>query len=385
MADPKFEPQEGKTKKDSAWAVCQEQHKAEGGIILEIITEPLNVVVAQEEDGEVLRFTNAILVVAETNRNRDTITEEGISEICASLPGRPIDWDHEFTKNVGVFTGARAVKLEEKTWAASVDGIIWADRFPQAADGVRDGTLHLSIEARADTAQCSICDGVFGEVVEYCQHLLNKIQSGANRILKGLKAIGGALTEKPAGTGTTFDQSKVYFVANHKEIIVDKTQIASNQKKDEKAKGGHDMTEQTLKEVQAQLDQVVEKRDQEVAAHEQARADLATAKEEIVTLQAKVEELTSEVGKVNTKLSEAITVHSEAITAHRVEVLTLTGMDEDEVKEATATIAAMDEAAFNLFLAHVRKPATKQQKGSGGLTLDGDDKPKLVLKGGVAS
>lgn len=449
MADPDFEPREGKTKKESAWAVCQEQHKAQGGIVLEQITEPINFIVAQEKSGEVLRFTNAILVVAETNRNHDTITEEGISEICASLPGRPIDWDHEFTKNVGVFTGARAVKLED-TWAASVDGIIWADRFPQAADGVRNGTLHLSIEARADTAQCSICDGVFGEVVEYCQHLLNKIQSGANRILKGLKAVGGALTPKPAGTGTTFDQSKVYFVANHREDVIDimdeaqydeimgkklttetrkalkSSQFALIQKKDGKtirrfpihdcphaanalarlsgAKGlsseeraqvkrkaqaklkskecqaqrkgeykGETMSE-TLEEVQVKLDAMTEKYDEEFASRELAQADLATAQEEIITLQAKVEELTSEVGKVNTSLEEAV-------TAHRVEVLTLTGMDEDEVKEATETISKMDEAAFNLFLAHVRKPASKQQKGSGGLTHDGDDKPKLVLGG----
>ena len=371
MADPDFEPQEGKTKEESAWAVCQTQHKAKGGIILEMITEPLNVVVAQEESGEVLRFTNAILVVAETNRNHDTITEEGISEICASLPGRPIDWDHEFTKNVGVFTGARAVKLED-TWAASVDGIIWADRFPQAADGVRDGTLHLSIEARADTAQCSICDGVFGEVVEYCKHLLNKAQSGANRILKGLKAVGGALTPKPAGTGTTFDQSRVYFVANHQDVVV------SIQKKDEKVKVKEviNMAE-TMEEVQLKLDAMTKKYDEEVAAHERAQTDLTTAQEEVATLQAKVEELTSEAEEVNTKLSEAI-------TAHRVEVLTLTGMDEEEVEEATETISKMDEAAFNLFLAHVRKPATRQQRGSGGLTHDdGDDKPKLVL-GGVA-
>ncbi len=368
MADPDFKPQEGKTKKDSAWAVCQTQ--AQGSIVLEMITEPMNFVVAEEKDGEVLRFTNAILVVAETNRNRDTITEEGISEICASLPGRPIDWDHEFTKNVGVFTGARAVKLED-TWAASVDGIIWADRFPQAADGVRNGTLHLSIEARANTAQCSICDGVFGEVVEYCKHLLNKVQSGANRILKGLKAVGGALTPKPAGTGTTFDQSKVYFVANHQEVVV------SIQKKDEKVKEVINMAE-TLEEVQVKLDAEIKKYDEEVVAREKAQADLATAQEEIVTLQAKVEELTSEVGKVNTSLEEAV-------TAHRVEVLTLTGMDEDEVKEATETISKMDPAAFNLFLAHVRKPATQQQRGSGGLTHDnlGDDKPKLVLVGGV--
>lgn len=258
MADPDFEPQEGKTKKESAWAACQAQHKAQGGIILEQITEPVNFVVAEEQSGEVLRFTNAILVVAETNRNQDTITEEGISEICASLPGRPIDWDHEFTKNVGVFTGARAVKLED-TWAASVDGIIWADRFPEAAEGVRKGALHLSIEARADTAQCSICDGVFGEVIEYCQHLLNKLQSGANRILKGLKAIGGALTEKPAGTGTTFDQSRVYFVANHQEEDGDIIDILDEAQYDEIV--GKKLTTKTRKALKNSDFALIQKKD----------------------------------------------------------------------------------------------------------------------------
>lgn len=452
MADPDFKPQEGKTKKDSAWAVCQAQYqKTHGAITLEMITEPVNFVVAQEESGEVLRFRNAILVVAETNRNHDTITEEGISEICASLPGRPIDWDHEFTKNVGVFTGARAVKLEE-TWGASVDGIIWADRFPQAADGVRNGTLHLSIEARAETAQCSECGGVFGEVVEYCQHLLNKIQSGANRILKGLKAVGGALTPKPAGTGTTFDQSKVYFIANHQEEVIDimdeaqyedimgkqleykerkalkSSSFALIQKKDGKTirrfpihdcaharnalarlpnakglssderaqvkskaqaklnskeckaerksdtKGGH-MTEQTLEEVQVQLDQMVKNLDQEVAVREQAQADLTTAQEEVITLKAEVEKLTAEMEEVNTSLKEAV-------TAHRVQVLTLTGMDEEKVEEAKETISVMDEAAFNLLVASYQKPATEKKLASGGYTHS-DDKPKLVL-GGVA-
>jgi hypothetical protein len=451
MADPDFKPQEGKTKEESAWAVCQAQYqKTHGNITLEMITEPVNFVVAQEESGEVLRFRNAILVVAETNRNQDTITEEGISEICASLPGRPIDWDHEFTKNVGVFTGAKAIKLEDR-WAASTDGIIWADRFPQAAEGVRNGTLHLSIEARAETAECSECGGVFGEVIEYCQHLLNKIQSGANRILRGLKAVGGALTEKPAGTGTTFDQSKVYFVANHQEEevidIMDEeqydeimgkklttktrkalksTSFALIQKKDGKTirrfpihdcpharnalarlpnakglssderatvkrkaqaklkskecqgerkgeyKGG---SMETLEEVQAQLDQVTKLYDQEVAVKEQAQADLATAQEEKVALQAEVDEKTAELEKVNTSLKEAV-------TAHRVQILTLSGMDEEQVKEAETTVATMDEAQFNLLLANIKaKPATDKPKGSGGFSPgenDGD-KPKLVL------
>lgn len=455
MADPDFKPLKGRTKEESAWAVCQAQYqKAHGGIILEQITEPINLVVAQEESGEVLRFRNAILVVAETNRNQDTISEEGISEICTTLPGRPIDWDHSFRENVGFFSGATPVKVGE-TWGASTEGIIWADRFPEAAEGVRNGTLHLSIEARADTAECSICGGVFKEVAEYCQHLLSKIQSGANRILKGLKAVGGALTEKPAGTGTTFDQSAVYFVASHQEVIMDEvidimdeaqydeimakklqykerkalksSDFALIQKKNGKTirrfpihdcshaanalarlpnaknlsseeraqvkrraqaklrskecqaqrkgeyKGG---SMETLEEVQAQLAQMTKKYDEEFAAREQAEVDLATATEEIATLQARVGELTGELEGVNASLKEAI-------TAHRVEVLTLTGMEEDKVKEATETISKMDPDAFNLFLAHVRKPAGDKPKGSGGLTLDsdGDDKPKLVLGG----
>ena len=98
-----------------------------------------------------MRFRNAVLVVAESNRNRDTIGEEEIAAICATLPGRPIDNDHNFGEVVGVFTEATPGKVGD-TWGASVGGLIWADRFPQIACGFRIGQLFLCIEARADTA-----------------------------------------------------------------------------------------------------------------------------------------------------------------------------------------------------------------------------------------
>lgn len=200
--------------KENAIAIC---HKSiMGMIILEALSEPAQFIIGQEEDGEVLRFRNAILVVAETNQNRDTITEEGISQICQTLPGRPIDWDHEFRQVVGMFTEATPLKMGE-TWGASTGGLIWADRFPEAADGIQAGRLKLSIEARADKAECSICGGVFDRFLDYCQHLLSKATSGATRILHGLKSVGGALTASPAGTGTEFDLSSVYFVAHHRE------------------------------------------------------------------------------------------------------------------------------------------------------------------------
>ena len=219
MADPDFKPQEGRTKEESAWAVCQARYKERmqaSTITLELVTEPTTFMVASEESGEVLRFRNAILVVAETNSNQDTILEEELQNLAATLPGRPIDDDHKSQRCVGVFTEA-AVHFVEKIqqWGLKVGGLIWADRFPEAADGVKTGRLKLSIEADAQSAECSVCNGTFSRALEYCEHLLDKARHGANRILHGLRAVGGGLTPRPAGTGTDFDPDLVYFVAHH--------------------------------------------------------------------------------------------------------------------------------------------------------------------------
>ena len=233
MADPDFKPQEGRTKEESAWAVCQARYKERvqaSDITLEIITEPITFMVASEESGEVLRFRNATLVIAETNSNQDTIPEEELQNLAATLPGRAIDDDHNLQRCVGVFTEA-AVHFVEKiqVWGLKVGGLIWADRFPESADGVRTGRLKLSIEADANNAECSICGEVFGRAIDYCEHLLDKARHNASRILHGLRAVGGGLTPRPAGTGTDFDPSLVYFVAHHNlqggddltEIVID--------------------------------------------------------------------------------------------------------------------------------------------------------------------
>lgn len=429
--------------KSGAIAIC---HNAIMGstIVLEVLIEPVNFVVAQEDNGEVLRFRNAILAVAETNENRDTITEAEISNICAGLPGRPIDDDHNFDKCIGVFTEATPVKLGD-TWAAMVGGLIWADRFPLTATGIRNGTLHLSVEARADEAECSICHGKFQSVVTYCEHLRDKLASGATRILHGLRAVGGAVTPNPAGTGTTFDRSAVYFVASHQEgsveviDIMDELQydeimakvsppgeqeglkdsdFALIQEKDGKKlrrfpiqdcshaqnalsqlSGAKDVSTEEratvkrkaqaklnppdqpktegsmsdLEVLQAQLKEMTEKYDAQVAAHAEVTESLAAATEQIVALTAKIEELVSKVTATETALAETV-------TAGRVQVLTLSGMPEEEVKEVAEVIATMNDAAFDLLLAKVKPAEGSTQVGSGGFTADTDQtKDTLVL------
>lgn len=218
MADPKFKPKDpSQTKEDAAWAVCQTRYKqlAEGSIItLETISEPISFVIAADDGGELLRFRNAILVVAEENQNRDVILEEELQNLAATLPGRAIDYDHQWQRTIGVFTEAHVVQVGG-TWGLSVGGLIWADRFPEEAQSVKEGRLSLSIEADASTAECSICGGIFERTLDYCEHLFDRARYGASRILHGLRAVGGGLTPHPAGTGTDFDLSKAYFVAHH--------------------------------------------------------------------------------------------------------------------------------------------------------------------------
>jgi len=449
MADPKFKPQEGKTKEESAWAVCQTIYKERvqaSTITLELITEPATFVVANEESGEVLRFQNAILVVAETNSNQDTILEEELQNLAATLPGRPIDDDHTWQKCVGVFTEASVVKVGEM-WGLRVSGLIWADRFPEAADGVRTGRLKLSIEADAQNAECSICGGTFSRAIDYCEHLLDKAKHGANRILHGLRAVGGGLTPSPAGTGTDFDLTSVYFVAHHNLdggddldiiIIMDeleydeimakklsyqerkklaKSAFALIQKKDGKeirrfpihdcaharnalsglpqakdlsdseratvkrkaeaavkrlcpkpkrprTKGGTSMDE-TMEQLQAELQEMTHKYDEQFAERQRVEASLAEIQEQVEALTAKVEELTGQLDTANQE-------KAQVVTAHRKEVLVMKGMKAEDIEGKEEDIGSMTDAQFALLVANVRPTKEPPPGTSGGFSPGGD-------------
>lgn len=161
------------------------------------------------ERGRLLRFTDAVLARAETNRNRDEIDDGGITEVAASLPLLAIDIEHQPQDVIGFFTDARNAAS-----ALSTDGIIFADRFPQVADDIVSGRAMLSIEADAKLAICSVCGQSFGNEADYCQHLQNRLSGAAVRRLRGLVAVGGGVTTNPAGTNTKFNQNRIVFMAS---------------------------------------------------------------------------------------------------------------------------------------------------------------------------
>lgn len=172
---------------------------------------------ASDGAASMLMFKNAVLCRPEVNANRDQIDDAGIDALAATIGGWPIDVEHRIAENVGTFLAGRKGTSGEML----TDGVVWADRFPDVAQGIMDGSYGLSIEARAATAQCSVCQEVFVKASEYCDHLNNRRASGAVRILGGLKARGGAVTKRPAGTNTKFDQGEIHIIASHGESNVD--------------------------------------------------------------------------------------------------------------------------------------------------------------------
>lgn len=162
------------------------------------------------QPGRLLRFKNAVLARSEVNANKDEISQEGIQELAATLPLTAIDIEHGQHNIVGYYTDARAVQGNNEL-LLDVDGIIFADRFPAEAEGVRNGTYLQSIEADVKTAECSVCASQFTKRSDYCAHIRSKT---AVRKLRGLTAKGGAITRRPAGTNTKFDPSKITLIAS---------------------------------------------------------------------------------------------------------------------------------------------------------------------------
>src|SRR3990167_5346644 len=114
-----------------------------------------------------LVFHNARLASAEINANRDSIDAQGIKDLAGTIAGWPVDMEHQHQQVCGMFTAGRVGAGD----TLLVDGAIWADRYPEVAQSIMDGSAALSIEARASKASCSMCATEFESAADYCEHL----------------------------------------------------------------------------------------------------------------------------------------------------------------------------------------------------------------------
>lgn len=174
---------------------------------------------ADANDGQILRFKNAVLARAEVNKNKDDLTPEFLQGVADTLPMLPIDVEHDQRQLCGIYTAARFVPDPAKGNLPTLftDGLIYMERYPEIAAGMMANppTVFQSIEATGSQVQCSMCHRIFGMGDSFCNHLMAKHASGAVRKMIGKgKAKGGAVTRNPAGTDTTFDSAGIGVLAS---------------------------------------------------------------------------------------------------------------------------------------------------------------------------
>jgi len=159
------------------------------------------------EDGRTLYFEDAVLAVVETNKNLDVITEENLQELAATIALQPLDEEHKDQRVVGMFTGG---SVNGKKLLTS--GCIFAARFPDIANGILGGEKMLSLSANAARVFCSEC-GAEMSSLSRCDHLSASMEKRREmawfKRYSGLTSDGGAVTVRPAGTGTEFNKIRL--------------------------------------------------------------------------------------------------------------------------------------------------------------------------------
>jgi len=177
-----------------------------------VMVEAANKYMGALTPGSIIKFSDAVLVRAEVNKNKDEIDEQGVQEIAASLPLKPIDHRHDRQKIVGIFIDAEA-----KDGAVPTKGLIWAGRYPEVAFDLVAGKGNLSIDARAERAVCRECGQSYVSEKEYCAHINRNVGGQAIRKLEGLIADGGSIVPNPAGSDTGIPPQSLRMIA-HIEI-----------------------------------------------------------------------------------------------------------------------------------------------------------------------
>lgn len=370
-----FYPDKSESERESAaWGICQERHGAKGTlepVTFKTVDEVGEITVeATEDDGEILLFKNAVLCREAVNANQDEIAAGEIENLANTIAGRPIDNEHEERDIRGVFTAGRKVDRNGIP-ALSVDGLIWVDRYPQEANDVRSGRRKLSIEAVADSAECSVCNQMFARSSEYCDHLRNKRKTGAVRRLFGLKAKGGALTYSPAEKQAGFDIARIMMVASHDEDGLET--ISSEQK--ELEMGEKELKEQ-LDEMTAKLETVNQEKEELAAKVSELEQKLQDEGEKLAASQTAQEELQSKLEAAESNSAKYL---------EQVRKARLSGsISEEEWESKKETIMAMSDDAFELVASlGAKKPSQEPRNPQDFHELDGEEdkeqKVKLVL------
>lgn len=163
----------------------------------------VEITIANKEDKDyVFKNTDLMAITSKfahldvKNNNLDIITKEDAVDSLNTFANKPIDIDHDITKNIGVLLNGEIIntKKEGEKDYLQTNGIIWCGRFKEITKEIlkkyESGDLKTSFEAYFVYASCPVCLGLFIDKKDYCEHLQNRFETGTGRILKFINWAG---------------------------------------------------------------------------------------------------------------------------------------------------------------------------------------------------
>jgi len=151
-------------------------------------------------------FTIFKLCHVGTNNNKDHFLYDELKEHHATARMQPIDWEHE-SPNIGLIYDTQFIENDPNDSNPYVlcAGVVWKHKYPDKAMQMerryREGKLWYSMSTHFDSAECSVCHGVYaGNPRQYCSHLKFRFTpiSEAARILNNIRFLGGGVVTVPA-------------------------------------------------------------------------------------------------------------------------------------------------------------------------------------------
>lgn len=288
--------------------------------------ERINVVLASNRrsasPGDLLVFEGAVLARAERNANGDVLSVQNLHELAATIANKPLATSHDPRASVvGFYTGGAVREADDGGTVLVTDGVLWVRRAKDAAIGILTGKYKQSLEAVSRMVQCSACGKTF-ETASYCEHLQPVLQGaalpeGVSRLHFDMRATGGALVEKPAGTGAGFSTG-IFLMAGQAD------------------------------QRSGLLDDQDDSTEEDMTPHDNVAAEQAALAAERDALASRVQALEAELNDLRNQLKG--TRDELTLAASRAVQLAQAGHSVDKINAALPSLGSISDALFELML-----------------------------------
>lgn len=323
------------------------------------------------ESRDYVYLTNWVVHAEKPNKNRDMWVEDDLREAIrngqfSSSKPSIIDINHQTYPAMGVtFDGY----VYEDSTAEAVGILAYSVLFAwgpyknfaaYATELAKKGELMFSVMCDPEYAECSVCGGIFKQESQYCDHLKNKEQYSAVRIVRHPKFYANSIIIPPNTPADVYARPLVLAGVISEDKINDVLVEGSIEMDPEIKK--------KLDELEARVNSLTTEKDELVKANKTAKdtydakiAELETANatmsDKIKELDSVVEAKTTEISTISAQLEKANKSIKDSETEARMTSVSayLVNMTEDEKKLVRVEAETKDEPAWTSYVKILEK------------------------------